>query len=138
MFRHLEPVPQPHVIDSSDYKAMQSLLESKARDIARLQRQVEDLQNSIEALQHDARPIPRQEQEGASQQRLDRSAASPLVRQRSAQPLQGRPSGKDLPRRITVSLNDYVHQRLIERSAAEGRSVSNLAAFILESHLDPD
>jgi hypothetical protein len=49
---------------------------------------------------------------------------------------QGSALHRNLPRRITVSLNDHVHQLLIERSMAEGRSVSNLAAFILETHLE--
>jgi type II secretory pathway component PulK len=36
------------------------------------------------------------------------------------------------PQRITITLNWAVHQQLIERSGYEGRSLSNLAAHLLE------
>ena len=75
----------------------------------------------------------------SSPKRVDRSdTVPPSGLPRSLQPPHAKTSARDLSRRITVSLNDYVHQRLIERSQAEGRSVSNLAAFILEAHLDAD
>ena len=40
------------------------------------------------------------------------------------------------PRRITITLPHDVHQRLLDRSDQEGRSLSNLAAFLLESALE--
>lgn len=36
------------------------------------------------------------------------------------------------PQRISITLNWQVHQQLIERSDNEGRSLSNLAAHLLE------
>jgi hypothetical protein len=37
------------------------------------------------------------------------------------------------PQRISVTLNWQVHQQLIERSGMEGRSLSNLVAYLLEA-----
>lgn len=37
------------------------------------------------------------------------------------------------PKRITITVPDAAYQRLLERSDREGRSLSNLAAFLLES-----
>lgn len=37
------------------------------------------------------------------------------------------------PKRITITLPYGAYQRLLERSQREGRSLSNLAAFLLES-----
>lgn len=42
------------------------------------------------------------------------------------------------PRRLTITLPYQAYQDLIERSAREGRSLSNLAAFLLQQSLDPD
>jgi len=39
------------------------------------------------------------------------------------------------PVRVTATLPWSTYQQLIEKSTKEGRSVSNLMAFILESHL---
>ena len=39
------------------------------------------------------------------------------------------------PKRITITLPHGAYQRLVERSDHEGRSLSNLAAFLLESAL---
>ena len=39
------------------------------------------------------------------------------------------------PQRISVSISWALHQRLIERSDYEGRSLSNLAAHLLETAL---
>lgn len=39
------------------------------------------------------------------------------------------------PRRLSVTIPYGLHQRLIDRSDQEGRSISNLAAFLLESAL---
>ena len=39
------------------------------------------------------------------------------------------------PRRITVTVPYGAYQLLMERSTQEGRSLSNLAAFLLESGL---
>jgi hypothetical protein len=37
------------------------------------------------------------------------------------------------PQRITITLNWALHQRLLDRSDYEGRSLSNLAAYLLEA-----
>lgn len=113
MLHPSRPLTSPDVIEPSEYSDMQSLLEAKVRDIARLQRQVEDLKNSLETI------LP----------------PSPSLQGSSPELAQGGALHRNHPRRITVSLNDHVHELLIERSMAEGRSVSNLAAFILETHL---
>ena len=39
------------------------------------------------------------------------------------------------PRRITITLSYHVHEALRNRSEEEGRSVSNLCAFLLEESL---
>ena len=39
------------------------------------------------------------------------------------------------PRRITITLSYNVHEALLDRSEEEGRSVSNLCAFLLEESL---
>ncbi len=39
------------------------------------------------------------------------------------------------PRRITITLSFHVHEELLTRSEEEGRSVSNLCAFLLEDSL---
>jgi hypothetical protein len=36
------------------------------------------------------------------------------------------------PRRITITVPDQIYRTLLERSAREGRSISNLAAYLLE------
>jgi hypothetical protein len=36
------------------------------------------------------------------------------------------------PRRITITVPYQLYERLVERSNREGRSLSNLAAFLLE------
>jgi hypothetical protein len=36
------------------------------------------------------------------------------------------------PQRISTTVSYQLHQRLLERSNREGRSLSNLAAFLLE------
>lgn len=41
------------------------------------------------------------------------------------------------PKRITITLAEKPYQALISRSLHEGRSISNLAAFLLESSLLP-
>lgn len=38
--------------------------------------------------------------------------------------------------RITVTIPDRVHRVLTERADSEGRSVSNLTAFLIERSLD--
>lgn len=42
------------------------------------------------------------------------------------------------PQRITISVSWVLHQRLVERSDHEGRSLSNLAAHLLESAMRPN
>jgi hypothetical protein len=39
------------------------------------------------------------------------------------------------PRRITVTIPSKLHQELVDRSDREGRSLSNLVAFLLETAL---
>lgn len=39
------------------------------------------------------------------------------------------------PKRITITLADKPYAALVQRSGEEGRSLSNLAAFLLESSL---
>ena len=39
------------------------------------------------------------------------------------------------PRRISITLSYHVHEALLNRSEEEGRSVSNLCAFLLEDAL---
>lgn len=39
------------------------------------------------------------------------------------------------PRRISITLSYHVHEALLNRSEEEGRSVSNLCAFLLEEAL---
>ncbi len=36
------------------------------------------------------------------------------------------------PRRISITLSFHVHEKLLKRSEEEGRSMSNLCAFLLE------
>lgn len=36
------------------------------------------------------------------------------------------------PRRITITVPDRIYRTLLERSTLEGRSISNLAAYLLE------
>lgn len=36
------------------------------------------------------------------------------------------------PRRLTITLNAHIHEALRSRSRQEGRSVSNLCAYLLE------
>jgi hypothetical protein len=40
------------------------------------------------------------------------------------------------PRRITITIPNGVYEELILRSNEEGRSLSNLAAFLIEKTLD--
>lgn len=40
--------------------------------------------------------------------------------------------------RISITLADCVNRKLAERAAREGRSVSNLAAYLLERALETD
>lgn len=42
------------------------------------------------------------------------------------------------PRRISVTVSYAVHEALVARSNAEGRSVSNLCAFLLEESVHPE
>ena len=39
------------------------------------------------------------------------------------------------PRRISITLSFHVHDELLKRSEEEGRSMSNLCAFLLEDAL---
>jgi hypothetical protein len=39
------------------------------------------------------------------------------------------------PRRISITLSYHVHDALLQRSEEEGRSMSNLCAFLLEDAL---
>lgn len=135
MLRSVAQQLPPDVIDSSDDNAMQSLLEEKARALARLQHQVEELQRNLEGFLAGGQPSA-PEPDPSLQQASPPQAPAPQQPLSAEQAADGA-FGRNLPRRITVSLNDHVHQLLIERSQAEGRSVSNLAAFILEAYLVP-
>lgn len=42
------------------------------------------------------------------------------------------------PVRVTVTVPRGLHQRLVDRSTLEGRSLSNLAAFLLEQAMAED
>jgi hypothetical protein len=42
------------------------------------------------------------------------------------------------PRRISISLSHAVHEALLSRSDNEGRSVSNLCAYLLEYSLEAE
>jgi hypothetical protein len=44
-------------------------------------------------------------------------------------------TGNGAPQRVTITLNYAAYKGLERRSAMEGRSMSNLAAFILENAL---
>jgi hypothetical protein len=46
--------------------------------------------------------------------------------------------GNRTPQRVTITLNHATYKGLERRSAEEGRSMSNLAAFILETALVTD
>jgi hypothetical protein len=46
--------------------------------------------------------------------------------------------GSRAPRRVTITLNYAAYKGLESRSGVEGRSMSNLAAFILENALTRD
>jgi hypothetical protein len=122
------------VIDSSNYRAMLSLLEQKARDLAHLQHQAEELQYRLEVYLPGGH-APAHGEGSSLQPAAPSEEGAPQHRPLSREQVPGGALGRSLPRRITVTLNDHVHQLLIERSCAEGRSVSNLAAFIIESHL---
>jgi len=47
-------------------------------------------------------------------------------------------TGNRTPQRVTITLNYAAYKGLEKRSTIEGRSMSNLAAFILERALIPD
>jgi hypothetical protein len=42
------------------------------------------------------------------------------------------------PQRITITISHVVHELLVARSQEEGRSMSNLCAYLLEQSLRPD
>jgi hypothetical protein len=42
------------------------------------------------------------------------------------------------PQRITITVPELTYKKLLKRSVAEGRSLSNLAAFLLEQSLEGD
>jgi hypothetical protein len=46
-----------------------------------------------------------------------------------------RDAAQRAPRRISLTIPDHVHSALLERSFREGRSISNLGAFLLENAL---
>ena len=50
--------------------------------------------------------------------------------------LDAKPSAFRAPRRITITIPNGVYEALISRSNQEGRSLSNLAAFLIEKTLD--
>jgi hypothetical protein len=40
------------------------------------------------------------------------------------------------PKRITITVNRSLYEKLVERSSSEGRSISNLASYLLERELE--
>lgn len=40
------------------------------------------------------------------------------------------------PRRLSITVNERLYQRLLQRSNQQGRSLSNYAAFLLENALE--
>jgi hypothetical protein len=40
------------------------------------------------------------------------------------------------PKRITITVNHSLHTKLVERSSSEGRSISNLASYLLQRDLE--
>ncbi|MFM8276051.1 MAG: ribbon-helix-helix domain-containing protein [Cyanobium sp.] len=50
--------------------------------------------------------------------------------------MDGKLSAFRAPRRITITIPNGVYEALISRSNQEGRSLSNLAAFLIEKTLD--
>mgnify|MGYP006266579487 CR=1 FL=1 len=54
---------------------------------------------------------------------------------RPTAPLATLPPCRRSPQRITVTISWATHQQLVERSDDEGRSLSNLAAHIIERGL---
>ena len=50
--------------------------------------------------------------------------------------LDGKPSAFRTPRRITITIPNGVYDALVNRSTEEGRSLGNLAAFLIEKNLD--
>jgi hypothetical protein len=44
----------------------------------------------------------------------------------------GAPPGLRKPRRITITIPDIIYSQLLECSNSQGRSISNLAAYLLE------
>jgi hypothetical protein len=40
------------------------------------------------------------------------------------------------PKRITITVNHSLYTKLVERSSSEGRSISNLASYLLERELE--
>jgi hypothetical protein len=60
--------------------------------------------------------------------------AKPLTAAESAATLRERIArAKRRPLRISATISGALYERLQERATAEGRSVSNLASFLLES-----
>jgi hypothetical protein len=40
------------------------------------------------------------------------------------------------PKRITITVNHSLYTKLVERSSSEGRSISNLASYLLEREFE--
>ena len=40
------------------------------------------------------------------------------------------------PKRITITVNHSLYTKLLERSSSEGRSISNLASYLLQLDLE--
>jgi hypothetical protein len=63
-----------------------------------------------------------------------------IIMTKGLPPLDPKPAGQQFssplwtrkPRRITITLPDSIYDQLLRRSDREGRSISNLAAFLLE------
>ena len=55
--------------------------------------------------------------------------------QRECQPASPAVRGLAAPRRLTITIPFHAHRAMLDRSDQEGRSLSNLAAFLLETAL---
>jgi hypothetical protein len=64
--------------------------------------------------------------------------ARPRSQESSQRPSPERSTGFRSPRRISITIPLRTYERLVKRSDEEGRSMSNLASFILESWLDSE
>jgi len=63
--------------------------------------------------------------------------SSNLAATPAASPAASVPTYRRTPRRITITISWSLYDLLVNRSDQEGRSLSNLAAFLLEASTGP-